>query len=113
MKLLLLYPQPADRPKSRLSRAGAQLADIATTVRSILHDNQSSTLSVQEFAYDYDTPDSSVKSGGHRHEIKQAFDESDLVLDISLASEKKRTSKRLRRSCTEYSSCVCRFVCLQ
>jgi len=83
MKLLLLYPQQADKPKQRLSRLGAQLSGITQTVRSLLDRSADAQIEVSEFAYDQGFDDLAKHPAADRSSLSSVFDKTDLVLDIS------------------------------
>jgi len=83
MKLLLLYPQQAEKPKQRLSRLGAQLADLSQSVRSVLDRSVGTQIKVSEFAYEQGNSNVAVNANSDRNSLRSVFDETDLILDIS------------------------------
>jgi len=83
MKILLLYPQQADKPKQRLSRIGAQLSDIAQSVRSLLDRSKGTQVDVSEYAYEHGQDDAAANATANRSSLSKVFDETDLVIDIS------------------------------
>lgn len=87
MKLLLLYPQPVKKPKSRLSRRGVQLESIADAVRSLFAMSTSAAMQVTEFGYERDSSDNALDARRNRESLTKAFDSSDLVIDISQAPD--------------------------
>ena len=84
MKILLLYPQQADKPKLRRSRVGTQLSNISQSVRSMLDRSIESHIKVTEFAYDCGNDDVAKHPAANRSSLASAFDDSDLIIDISL-----------------------------
>lgn len=83
MKILLLYPQQADKPKQRLSRIGAQLSDISQSVRSLLDRSAGTQVEVSEYAYEHGSNDVASNAAANRSHLSSVFDETDLVIDIS------------------------------
>lgn len=85
MRLLLLYPQQAEKPKQRVSRLGAQLSDISTSVRSLLDRSANTQISISEYAYEQGNNDAAANPAADRSGLTSVFDETDLVIDISPA----------------------------
>lgn len=83
MRLLLLYPQLAEKPKQRVSRLGAQLADLSQSVRSLLDRSAGTDIKVSEYAYEQGNDDVAAHPAANRSSLSSEFDESDLVIDIS------------------------------
>ncbi len=86
MKLLLVYPQQASKPGRRVSRVGAQLQAIAATTREILDKCANANLQIHEFAYDYDINNKALIAEPSLETLCTAFDDTDLVIDISPAA---------------------------
>lgn len=83
MKILLLYPQQSNKPKQRLSRVDAQLSDISQSVRSLLDRSSSTQVQVSEYAYEHGNADAAANAAINRSSLRTAFDENDLIIDIS------------------------------
>ncbi len=88
MNLLLIYPKPADTPKSRLSRADVQLNGITHTTRSVLAElaDQDSTVSISEIGVGRSEdirPGRSADAALPKDELQKVLAENDIVIDIA------------------------------
>jgi len=83
MRLLLLYPQQTEKPRQRLSRTGAQLDGIASSVKSLL-DRFGSQIEVSTFACKQGGDDKVIEAAANRSSLADVFDASDMIIDISL-----------------------------
>ncbi len=86
MRVLLLYPQQTEKPKQRLSRAGAQLNGITSSVKSLL-DRFGSQIEVSTFACEQGSEDKAANPATNRSSLAKVFEASDTVIDISLEAD--------------------------
>jgi len=87
MKILLLYPQPAHNPKSRLSRTDAQLEGISNAVRDLLRSVKNKDLTVTEIGIENNTADGTVQPAANRSKLQAEFRNVDLIIDVSLVPD--------------------------
>ncbi len=86
MKLLLVYPQQADRPLRRTSRAGAQLNSIARALNELVERCTNQNLLLRKFVYEKDGNDNAQNQALVSKELVEILDDTDVVIEVSTAA---------------------------
>ncbi len=89
MKILLLYPEPASGPKTRLSRTDLQLVGIADAVRGVLESvSTDPAIDVSEIVYSAITQASSEENNATAatDSIEQLYNDADFIINVTHSS---------------------------
>jgi len=86
MKLLLIYPQLADKRKRRVSREDTQFIGLTHTTRALLANGKTRKLGIHEHAYNNYISDVALQSNAKRKQLRSIYNKFDLVIDISPAA---------------------------